>query len=185
MLRKKAPNLISGVLSDFDLSIPVERMTNSPSSKQRTGTKPYMAIDLLQHPPPTHLYRHDLESLFYVIVILTSRYHEGRELTENPPLQAWFDLGADDLLDKKVSFMMNRGVPQPTLHFQKIEGMISSMRKMFRDAFAAQADHTDNINKMTKMVAREKQAVPEFDESTLGGHINFDKFHEILKEAIK
>ena len=183
MLRKKAPNLISGVLSDFDLSIPIERMTNSPSSKQRTGTKPYMAIELLQHPPPTHLYRHDLESLFYVIVILTSRYHEGRELTENPPLQAWFDLGADDLSGRKESFMMNRGVaPQPTLHFQKIEGVISSMRKMFRHAFLAQADY---IDKKRKMVAGEKQAVPEFDESTLGGHINFDKFREILMEAIK
>ena len=36
---------------------------------RRIGTGPFMAMDLLREgPPPPHLYRHDLESLFYIIV---------------------------------------------------------------------------------------------------------------------
>jgi hypothetical protein len=41
-------------------------------SRQRTWDQTvYITIDLPQ-PPPNHLYRHDIEQLFYVIVIVTS-----------------------------------------------------------------------------------------------------------------
>ncbi|KAF8870341.1 hypothetical protein CPB85DRAFT_751416 [Mucidula mucida] len=61
---------ICGVLNDFDLSS--FRDSTSPSSKQRTGTRPFMAREFHASPdaPPVHLYRHDLESLFYVMFIL-------------------------------------------------------------------------------------------------------------------
>ncbi len=61
---------ICGVLNDFDLSS--FRDSTSPSSKQRTGTRPFMAREFHENPqaPPVHLYRHDLESLFYVMFIL-------------------------------------------------------------------------------------------------------------------
>ncbi|KAH9920068.1 uncharacterized protein B0H18DRAFT_1213547 [Fomitopsis serialis] len=37
--------------------------------RYRTGTGPFMAVDLLRvGPPPFHLYRHDLEAFFYVLV---------------------------------------------------------------------------------------------------------------------
>ncbi|KAJ7645774.1 hypothetical protein B0H17DRAFT_884229, partial [Mycena rosella] len=53
---------IFGVLNDFDLSL-LMNAADPSTSKQRTGTKPFMAIDLLVPQPPVHLYRHDLESL--------------------------------------------------------------------------------------------------------------------------
>ncbi|KAF9459059.1 hypothetical protein BDZ94DRAFT_1149964, partial [Collybia nuda] len=67
---------VHGVLNDLDLSSlreDVERGT--PTSHQRTGTPPYMATELLQaaggtKSPTRHLYRHDLESLTYVILML-------------------------------------------------------------------------------------------------------------------
>ncbi|KAF8900368.1 hypothetical protein CPB85DRAFT_1325700 [Mucidula mucida] len=61
---------ICGVLNDFDLSS--FRDSTSPSSKQRTGTRPFMAREFHTNPeaPPAHLYRHDLESLFYVLFVL-------------------------------------------------------------------------------------------------------------------
>ncbi|KAJ7681464.1 hypothetical protein B0H14DRAFT_2299561, partial [Mycena olivaceomarginata] len=55
-----------GVLNDFDLAAFHDGSVPS-TSKQRTGTKPFMARDLLDHPPPRHLYRHDLESFLYVL----------------------------------------------------------------------------------------------------------------------
>lgn len=44
-----------------------------------------MAIDLLVPDPPTHLYRHDLESLFYVIVWIVTSFHDGKWVAK-PPL---------------------------------------------------------------------------------------------------
>ncbi|KAJ7243571.1 hypothetical protein B0H12DRAFT_998246, partial [Mycena haematopus] len=58
---------VYGVLNDFDFALRLKE--NPPStSKHRTGTKPYMAIDLLVPHPPYHRYRHDLESFLYVLV---------------------------------------------------------------------------------------------------------------------
>ena len=77
----------------------------SASSKQRTGTKPFMAIDLLRPDPSVHMYHHDLESMFYVLVWITSRFNNGEEITE-PPLQEWADLGGVALIGGKYRFIM-------------------------------------------------------------------------------
>lgn len=59
-----------GILNDFDLA----RIQGfSKMSSQRTGTQPFMAIDLLspserEDEMQTHLPRFDLESLFYVLL---------------------------------------------------------------------------------------------------------------------
>ncbi|KAF8802375.1 hypothetical protein BYT27DRAFT_7341453 [Phlegmacium glaucopus] len=167
MYRKKADNSVYGVLSDYDLSHLLTRQTPGPTSKQRTGTKPYMAIDLLQPSPPNHLYHHDLESLFYVIVILTSRYHKGQKINENPPHQAWFDLRAEAL---------------PTSDFQHIMIWTSQMSWMFQDGFQARRRHEDNINLAKIWPSNENKDILIFDELTLGGHVDFDKFARILAE---
>ncbi|KAF8274785.1 hypothetical protein EI94DRAFT_1713047, partial [Lactarius quietus] len=87
MLRKEGGNVYA-VLNDLDLAVNVD--VQRPSSKHRTGTKPFMAIDLLRGDPTAHMYRHDLESLFYVLVWITTRFHNGKEIA-NPPLQDWAD----------------------------------------------------------------------------------------------
>ncbi|KAF8798526.1 hypothetical protein BYT27DRAFT_7150876 [Phlegmacium glaucopus] len=178
MYRQK-DDYLYGVLSDYDLSLSLLRQNPGPTSNQRTGTKPYMAIDLLHPTPPTHLYRHDLESLFYVIVVLTSRYHKGREI-ENPPLQEWFDLGADALGKEKKAFLTDPA-PQPTADFQRVMIWTSQMRLMFRDGLQARADHDETM--VVKSLG--KQANSVFDESTLGGHVDFDNFGCILDTQIE
>jgi len=60
---------VYGVPTDYDLSL-LTATTNSrhkKTSQQRTGTPPYMAHELLTEASPLHLYRHDLESLFYIV----------------------------------------------------------------------------------------------------------------------
>jgi hypothetical protein len=81
----KEGDKVYGVLNDMDLAITVG--VTSASSKQRTGTKPFMGIDYLRPDPPVHMYRHYLESMFNVLVLITSRFHNGEEITE-PSLQA-------------------------------------------------------------------------------------------------
>ncbi|KAF9236381.1 hypothetical protein BU15DRAFT_31016, partial [Melanogaster broomeanus] len=61
---------VVGVLNDYDLA----SLANgkSPLGNERTGTIPFMAIDLLepdgQDGKVKHLYRHDMESFIWVFV---------------------------------------------------------------------------------------------------------------------
>ncbi|KAJ7265409.1 hypothetical protein B0H12DRAFT_1004403, partial [Mycena haematopus] len=95
---------VHGVLNDFDLAVSRDALSDS-TSKQRTGTLPYMALDLLRPgPPPLHIYRFDLESLFYVMVCIIYQYHEGKKI-EKPPFEIWGRLGMADLCQKKSVFL--------------------------------------------------------------------------------
>ncbi|KAF8177018.1 hypothetical protein BJ912DRAFT_908859 [Pholiota molesta] len=110
---RKVNGGICGVLSDYDLSLFFNKPKAGPSSKQRTGTRPYMAIDLLQPTPTKHLYRHDLESLFYVILVLVTRYKKGKEIINKPPVQKWFQQSPIELREAKLAFFLSE---LPALH---------------------------------------------------------------------
>ncbi|KAF9258777.1 hypothetical protein L218DRAFT_876222 [Marasmius fiardii PR-910] len=93
--RNPVTHEVYGVLNDFDLSSRVGE-DRTASSKQRTGTKPYMAHDLFDDQWVLgHLYRHDLESIFYVLLCLCSRYKGPGEHVDvlkgqPPPYEDWF-----------------------------------------------------------------------------------------------
>src|ERR1700761_921021 len=62
---------VYGVLNDFDLATCIDDLDRIPTSKYRTGTRPFMAYeqhDINWNGPPH--YRHDAESFFYLILIL-------------------------------------------------------------------------------------------------------------------
>ncbi|KAJ3540697.1 hypothetical protein NMY22_g4187 [Coprinellus aureogranulatus] len=62
------------ILNDFDLAIVMNPGDVSPQKKglERTGTKPFMAVELLEYPVGTvkRVCRHDLESVIWVLVWL-------------------------------------------------------------------------------------------------------------------
>ncbi|KAK0460331.1 hypothetical protein IW261DRAFT_296014 [Armillaria novae-zelandiae] len=71
MYRKRpSDNKVYGVLNDFDISF----SQTEAASLHRTGTLPYMAHDLLGQSDIGHLYRHDVETLYYVLLMLCCRY---------------------------------------------------------------------------------------------------------------
>ncbi|KAG2753893.1 hypothetical protein P692DRAFT_20796964 [Suillus brevipes Sb2] len=94
-----------GVLNDFDLSL----TQDSPSGQERTGTVPFMAIELLSKDAiegkVKHLYRHDAESLLWVLTWISLRYQEGRLLRKGRPLYEWLKLDAIECHDKKTGFL--------------------------------------------------------------------------------
>ena len=67
---------VCGVLTDFDLLSWTASLTGdyTKTSQQQTRTPPYMAHGSLGGVDPIHLYRHDLESLFYIMLILATHY---------------------------------------------------------------------------------------------------------------
>ncbi|KAJ7204052.1 hypothetical protein GGX14DRAFT_369090, partial [Mycena pura] len=128
-----------GVLNDFDLVVLWHKEPRS-TSKQRTGTEPYMAMDLLvTGPPPPHLYRFDLESLFYVIVHVVCQYHEGKKI-DNPPFDAWDHLGTEALHTIKTKFLANAMTTKPKSNFLAFQRLTLFLHKMFRDAYNARMD---------------------------------------------
>ncbi|KAF9783684.1 hypothetical protein BJ322DRAFT_1109538 [Thelephora terrestris] len=89
-----------GIIIDFDLATCVNHPT---TNNDRTGTIPFMAIDLLDGGLDTRiprLYRHDLESLSWVLVYVTVSTIQYKDNTIDAPApqraQKWFT-GVDRL----------------------------------------------------------------------------------------
>ncbi|KAG1897794.1 uncharacterized protein F5891DRAFT_1046070 [Suillus fuscotomentosus] len=94
------------VLNDFDLS---SIKQDHPTGFERTGTVPFMSLDLLT-PEATadeveHVYQHDVESLIWVLIWVSLRYEDGRLLSKDRPLDEWLMSNAVGCAKKKVYFM--------------------------------------------------------------------------------
>ncbi|KAG2356842.1 hypothetical protein BDR07DRAFT_1422043 [Suillus spraguei] len=97
-----------GVLNDYDLSSLID--DQGPRGNERTGTVPFMALDLLsakaQRGEVKHLYRHDLESFMWVFIWICFRYNEGVLLPEElRPLDDWARLDAVACGKEKYFFL--------------------------------------------------------------------------------
>ncbi|KAG2125371.1 hypothetical protein DEU56DRAFT_892567 [Suillus clintonianus] len=101
---------LMGVLNDYDLSSLADVV--GPQGNERTGTVPFMALELLspqgQRGEVKHLYRHDLESFMWVFAWVFLRYRGGVLLeSESRPLDIWATSGAGTCGEKKLSFLNN------------------------------------------------------------------------------
>ncbi|KII94510.1 hypothetical protein PLICRDRAFT_169259 [Plicaturopsis crispa FD-325 SS-3] len=78
MFWRDAKGTVHGILNDFDNAIQLNENyeAKKPIATHRTGTLPYLAIDLLYdaHRSFPHRYRHDVESFVYVFVAHCVRY---------------------------------------------------------------------------------------------------------------
>ena len=174
MLRKEGDKVYA-VLNDFDLAVSTD--STSTSSKHRTGTKPFMAIDLIHPDPTVHMYRHDLESMFYVLVWITSRFHNGQEIA-HPPLQEWADNSGATLLEKKNLFIMSVP-PHRTAQFESFGHWVVSMQNMMHDGFWTRTRYLSEVG------LAESPNLPPFEHETLGGFVTFDKFQVVLNTKLQ
>ncbi|KAJ7067149.1 hypothetical protein C8F01DRAFT_1247545 [Mycena amicta] len=177
LMYRKMNGKIYGVLNDFDLA--VFRNDPQPStSKQRTGTKPYMAADLLvPGPPPPHLYRFDLESLYYVFLHIVCQYHDGKKI-DKPPFDAWDHLPITLLRLAKRELILSAMRVSPTLNFLNLRVLIMDLHAMFKDGYNAR-EKAEDIRLRRQLVPTDADE-DDFDEETLGGNITFEKFAQIL-----
>ncbi|THV01024.1 hypothetical protein K435DRAFT_793628 [Dendrothele bispora CBS 962.96] len=169
MFRKDGDEIF-GVLNDLDLSSP---LTNRPSatSKHRTGTRPFMAHQL-QHPTKkvTPLYRHDLESLFYVMLCLTCRYTlDGHEI-RSAPYEDWYTAPDHIVSGLKRNIVTDPDPLDPpvTSGFSGFKQILVDIKQLLWAAHLAEGNAF---------------ADPErFDKETAGGAITYKKFLNILKQ---
>jgi hypothetical protein len=107
MWYRKGGKLI-GVLNDYDLSSLANVL--GPQGNERTGTVPFMALELLtakaQRGEVKHLYRHDLESFMWVFAWIFLRYRRGVLLPQRlRSFDEWAALDAVACGEKKFFFM--------------------------------------------------------------------------------
>lgn len=132
MFRRENDEVI-GVLIDWDLAIPLEPYAlPDPSSKHRTGTAAFMALELLgnEGAPIKHEYRHDLESFGWILIWCTFMLNfEGKVVPFKelyPPIQEWTDtVKWAKLKSRKLEFVM-KGVKA---HRRKITKAMAPLTK--------------------------------------------------------
>ncbi|KAL5528125.1 hypothetical protein ACEPAF_7261 [Sanghuangporus sanghuang] len=172
-----ASDKIHGVLIDFDLAS-LGLPTPEGHLGRRTGTRPYMSVDLLREETPLHLERFDWESFFYVICWIASHYSAGDEV-QTDAFNEW-----NEPDDKKLRSIKNE------LLFGHSEPNLDSVFTDFYKPLIAWMDDIQSMflaaDQARKKFERVKAAKPEddslvFDEETLGGHVTWEKFWAILK----
>lgn len=166
MFRRSASGQVYGVLNDFDLASRLDIEHDGPTSNQRTGTRPYMALDLLDsNQPSVHRYRHDLESLFYIILCLACRYEKPGVRLENPPFMKWF-LGTDE-----------------DVFFAKYTEISRKRTFAFARYFSAFSEWVNPLHQMLSHAIHQQDMSAEgtgFDLDTLNGMFTYDRVKEVM-----
>lgn len=156
-----------GVLNDFDLA----SVKGGPIifGSERTGTIPFMALDLLDAPglggEVQHLYRHDLESFFWVLMWLCHPYRPPPRSDDKaapllPPTFAAWTTGAENCRVHKNSTVLDRHLKaegqdvKPTLEYEELWETVGS------EWFSLLSDQVNERKKRKEKEAKEdRQAV--------------------------
>ena len=95
----------------------LESQGDSPTWRHRTDTQPHMAIDLLDGSFQLHLYRHDLESFFYILIWSSCSFlFNGKELkTRRNFLDEWTRGNWESIGSAKSKFLRTLDDDFPSL----------------------------------------------------------------------
>jgi len=193
MYRRNWRGKVCGVLTDFDRASWTVDLTKD---YQKTGTRPFMAYGVLEGSNPYHLYRHDVESMFYIMVTLASRYEirdpkgseeGGVRILQEPwilPFDEWYDGSYDQTTFNRIAISKWRFLTRPgrdlrlSPDFEAFREWLQAIHGSFREGVMAKEAHEDLVEKLEQYQRRKKggkkaKAVPQFDEETLGGHVNY------------
>ncbi|KAJ3900553.1 hypothetical protein F5879DRAFT_407564 [Lentinula edodes] len=187
-----------GVLNDWDLAIWLKEWKEGSTSKFRTGTKPYMAYE--QHSSQwqgPHRFRHDLESVFYVILLLVSLYSSPTEKVRFPSTgdhryEKWHKQDDGVLLGQKGNIVRaGDWQPFPQLFFSGFTLWLAALQKNLRRGIFNLENHKHAVLAASQPLrpGRRPPQVPFFDEDTLGGYFSYKKvvmiMHQFNQEKLR
>ena len=181
---------VYGVLTDYDLSLWTASLTPdyAKTLQQRTGTPPFMAHELLNRIDTLHLYRHDVESLFYIILILATHYEiqapkkgenggvRVRQGLKKLPYQEWFDEPSYKALAAfKNHFLWGFDDLDLSPAFEDFGSWLNALHLSFSQGIYSKLDYQLEFVEYPRRRRRARSSgngvVPTFDDETLGGHV--------------
>ena len=180
MCRRLGDGSVQGVLNDWDVASTSHTESDSEHTNMRTGTMPFMSIDLHEDPPTVHIERFEYESLFYVLYWICLSYSDGKLLPEekrHSTFADWPIWNSDNykvVLNSKTGLQGNstifRDVNEfPAMYRPLVQPWLECLRYTLRRGFNAH----DEANIADKLA--------EFDDITLGGHMSYENIRKILQ----
>lgn len=189
------------ILIDFDMAtvLPIgDDASYVPTSKHRTGTLPFMAVDLIKdasmsskkgHIPVAHRLCHDFESIFWLCLwctlVMLSVGLEDSERNENLAIvRAWetAELKAIAFAKKCIrseAFRSNQITLSPSAIEAGLDDWFESWTSLWRRVGALIGSHEDEVI----TAKRRKLPPPRFDFETVGGTLTRDNLKEVLTET--
>ena len=181
---------VHGVLTDYDLSSWTRDLKPdyTKTSQQRTGTPPYMAHELLKGTSPLHLYRHDIESLFYIMLLMGARHTIGtpkgekkpRVIMREPwvlPYEDWFNESRHFTLGlHKGAFLADKQAIELSPVFKDFHPWLKGIQHCFSTGFKKRPSPSDDELPEWAVALAEADVQPanaQFDDETLGGYIKY------------
>ncbi|KAF9648772.1 hypothetical protein BDM02DRAFT_2074501 [Thelephora ganbajun] len=155
------------------------------------GTPPFMAHELLDETDAVHLYRHDLESIFYIMLILATHYEihapeEGEDggvrVREGKlRFRTWFETSNYKMLSSgKWAFFTKLRTFEVSPSFKDFHGWLLMLQESFAIRFQAKGQHNLQVYLMIqrRLLPGLKQPGDgvkpvAFDDGTLGGHVTY------------
>ena len=96
---------VVGVLNDWDLATALS--ASSTPNTDRTGTVPFMALQLLSTQNVQHLFRHDVESFIWVFLWVCGCSDGSEKEVPVDPYQTWRHLDMVACMEKRGNFLSN------------------------------------------------------------------------------
>ncbi|KAH9855852.1 hypothetical protein C2E23DRAFT_554052 [Lenzites betulinus] len=122
MFYRDGDNRPRGVVNDWDFACDTQDL-QTHTGLELTGTMPFMAIELLTNAAfrgeVRHMYRHDLESVFWILIWVVSCIEDGKQIDPLPEMyQEWTSGHMRTCCHSKRSFLSvgwtYGGGPRPT-----------------------------------------------------------------------
>jgi len=185
---------VHGVLTDYDLSSWTDSMDPdySKTSLQQTGTPPYMAHEILKGTNHLHLYRHDVESLFNIMLLMSARHTIGIPEGEKErrvvmrksatlPYEDWFNEPRYHMLGSlKGTFFSDMEPIELSPAFEDFRGWLRGLQFCFSKGFKLKPSAVEEPepewvkNKAGGSTGQVKPHNPDpFIDETLGGYVDY------------
>jgi hypothetical protein len=119
-----------GILNDYNL---VHLMSQPrPTGTERTGTRPFIALDLLTKKAwdskVERPYHHDCKSFIWVLLWVCCCYEGGKQIN-NPPLSELTEGNHNHCFEKKLAILSRQHHIHPTSSYEKYWGVAIKLPK--------------------------------------------------------
>lgn len=176
---------VKGVLNDWDMAKCVQDQKDQLlDSDHGTGTPPFMAREFLRaevtrtaeyRRSTPHWFRHDLESLFYILIWAAIHYNisQGTRDTHcHPFLKDWTKDAARNA-GSKTSFIVGGE--------EEEDGLLEAVKPEFEQVAHEWILPLRSLFKRAVYLGTQGDKKDDYDSSTYGGHLTFKAFMKAIK----